>query len=235
MTQYALPNKILSSSPKVWVAFVLLLLTTLGSIGSRAQDINAITSNTDLFPAMGPFMARNVVIEFADFQCPYCAMSAGLAPWIDEYADRYGPLIGSGKYIQELAEQNKIRFIYAPLSFLDKGDNKESTWATQAAFCAQDQDKFWEMHDAIFTATDSAKENTGKYSKENLKNLAANIEGIDTSGFNTCLDSDATLDKTQQVMKTFVGAGFKVSTPQFWVNGKKVEPLTESLKQALGM
>lgn len=210
-----------------------LLLLAIGTPGAWAQDVSAIYGNPDLFPAMGPMMARTTVIEFADFQCPYCAMTTNLPSWIGRYEAQYGPIFGSAEYVQSLAEQNRIRFIYVPLSFLDRGDSHESTWATQAAFCAKNQDLFWEMHHAIFSASDGPDENTGKYSKENLKTIAAGIDGLDTGAFNSCLDNDDTLEMTQQVMDEFYAAGFQLSTPQFWVNDTRVDATKEALQAAI--
>lgn len=215
------------------LAGLILILAALASFEVRAQDVNLIQGNPELFPSMGPMMARTTVIEFADFQCPFCAMVANLSPWVGDYEDRYGPMIGAADYVQSMAEQNRVRFIFVPLSFLNNGTNLESTWAAQAAFCAQDQGLFWEMHHTIFAASDNPQENTGKYSKDNLKVLAASIEGMDTASFNTCLDSDATLQKTQDVMNAFFDAGFQLSTPQFWVNDQRIESSLQALQTAI--
>lgn len=214
-------------------AILCLLLGNMSALSAQAQDVSVIHSNPDLFPSLGPMMARTTVIEFADFQCPFCAMTTNLPGWLDRYEAQYGVMFGSAEYVQSLAEQGSIRFIFVPLHFLNNGRSLESTWATQAAFCAQDQDQFWKMHHAIFAASDDPTENNGKYSKDNLKRIAASIDGIDTVTFNACLDNDETLEKSQEVMNTFFDAGFQLSTPQFWVNERQVDATVDALRRAI--
>ena len=117
-----------------------------------------------------------------------------------------------------------------PLSFL----GQESVSAAQAAFCAENQGKFWDMHDAIYQASDGPSENTGKYSVDNLKKIAATISGLDTTKFNSCLDNNDTLDEVNQAMSLAQQAGFQISTPQFWVNDQQVSASTTALLAAVG-
>lgn len=198
----------------------VLLLSGKGSTGGTITDnvdLTVFTSNPSLYPSIGPENAKNVVIEFSDFQCPYCALASGLPSWTSEYGSQYNDLVGVGQKVQQMAEDGKIRFIYVPMSFL--GD--ESVYAAEAALCANEQGKFWEMHDAIFASHDS-KENDGQFSKANLKKLAAGIEGIDTGKFNSCLDSDKTLSDVQTI--TIQAKTAAEGTPTFYVNGKKMGP-----------
>jgi len=204
---------------------------------ASAGDTSVITSDPSLFPSLGPSNAKNTVIEMADFQCPYCALASGLPNWTSQYQSQYGSLIGSAKAMESLAQQGKIRFIFVPLSFLDNPSDKngpESTQAAQAAFCADNQGKFWQMHDAIYAASTGPTEDDGKYSIPNLEKIAANISGIDTAKFNSCLENNDTLSRVQQVMTTVQKAGFTIATPQFFVNGKSVTPSTSALEAAVG-
>jgi len=191
-------------------------------------DLKFITSNPDLYFSLGPKNAKVTVIELSDFQCPYCAIASGLPSWTEQYKSQYGELVGAAGNIQTLAEQGKVRFIYVNLNFL----GAESTYASQAAMCAQEQGKFWEMHDAIFTAHDS-KEGTGKYTKDKLEVLAKSISGLDQAKFKTCLESDATLSKVQQIMTEVQKAGIQIGTPQFFVNGKAVQASSTALQSAI--
>lgn len=204
---------------------------------ASAGDTSVITSDPNLFPTLGPSNAKNTVIELADFQCPYCALASGLPNWTTQYQSQYGSLIGSAKQMESLAQQGKIRFIFVPLSFLDNpsdANGPESTQAAQAAFCADNQGKFWQMHDAIYAASTGPTEDDGKYSIPNLEKIAATISGIDTAKFNNCLETNATLSRVQQVMTTIQKAGFQIATPQFFVNGKSVTPSTTALMSAVG-
>lgn len=199
-----------------------------GSTGSG--DTSVITANSNLYPELGPANAAHTVIELADFQCPYCALASGLPNWTSQYASQYGDLIGSAKTMEQLAQQGKIRFIFVPLSFL----GQESVNAAQAAFCAENQGKFWQMHDAIYAASDSPQEDTGKYSVPNLEKIASTISGLDTAKFNSCLESNSTLPQVNQVMTDVQKAGFQIATPQFFVDGQSVTPSSSALTAAIG-
>ncbi|MCX6749314.1 MAG: thioredoxin domain-containing protein [Candidatus Pacearchaeota archaeon] len=231
----------------LWKSFVIILFVLLVvsvftrgfgimSTGSVVQDVNpdqqeavdlsVFLDNPDLYPSLGPENAKDVVIEFSDFQCPFCAIVSGLPSWLQTYQTQYADLINSAGKIQAMAEQGKLRFIYVPMSFL----GEESVYAAEAAYCAHEQGKFWEMHDAIFTAHDS-KENNGKYSIANLKILAKNIQGLDTSKFNKCLDDEkyATAVETTSSQASTAASG----TPTFYVNGEKMSGSWTQLSAAL--
>jgi protein-disulfide isomerase len=202
---------------------------TTAAATTSAGDVTAITGNPTLFPQLGPSNAKATVIELADFQCPYCALASGLPNWTSQYTSQYGSLIGSAGNAEKAAQNGQIRFIFAPLSFL----GQESVNAAQAAFCAENQDKFWQMHDAIYQASTGPTEDDGKYSISNLEKIAVGISGLDTAKFNSCLESNATLSEVQQVMSTVQNAGFQISTPQFWVNGQQVQPSWSSIQAAI--
>jgi protein-disulfide isomerase len=197
----------------------------------QASDTGSITSNTDLYPSLGPSNAKATVIEVADFQCPWCTLASGVvdytkAPW-SQLAAQSGDLAGAGGKAEQLAQQGDIRFIFVPMSFL----GQESIYAAEAAYCAKDQGKFWEMHDAIYTASDGPSEETGKYTKANLEVIAKSISGLDQNKFKTCLESDTNLAKVQQATQ---GAGaITTGTPAFFVNGQKVQPSWTAIQAAI--
>ncbi|MDE1848862.1 MAG: thioredoxin domain-containing protein [Nanoarchaeota archaeon] len=205
---------------------------------ASAGDASIFTANPNLYPSLGPSNAKVTVVEMADFQCPYCALASGLPNWTSQYTSQYGDLVGSAGKAEQLAQQGQIQFIFVPLSFLDNPSDTsgpESTQAAQAGFCAlqQSNDLFWKMHDAIYQASTGPSEDTGKYSISNLKAIAAGISGMDTSKFNSCLDSNSTLSQVQQVMSQVQQAGFQIATPQFLVNGKSVQASWASIQAAI--
>ncbi|MCR4327738.1 MAG: DsbA family protein [Nanoarchaeota archaeon] len=202
-----------------------------GTGGAAATaNVGVITNNPELFPALGPANAEDVVIELSDYQCPYCTLASGIPEWTKESQyQQYSGLIGAAGKVKELAENGEIRFIYVPLAFL--GD--ESIDAAQAAYCAGDQGKYFEMHDAIFAASTGPTEHDGKYSKANLKLIAQGVEGIDTNAFNSCLDSDKNKAKVEQATSIVQGAGFQISTPQFWVNGQQSQASWTAIQAAI--
>lgn len=192
-----------------------------------AFDASVFTSDSSLYPSLGPENAKHTVIEFADFQCPYCALAAGLSPWTTQYQSQYPDLIGLSKNIQDMAAKGEIRFIYVSMSFL----GQESVDAAQAGLCANEQGKFWEMHDAIFMAHDG-KENNGKYSKANLEALAAKISGIDTKKFNSCLESNKYSSEVQEIASAASSSGVS-GTPTFIVDGKRASSSWASIQAQL--
>lgn len=198
-----------------------------GNTGNTGADVSIFLSDSVLYPSLGPNDAKITVIEFSDFQCPFCAMASGLPSWTSTYSSKYGDLIGAAQKIQQLAQQGKLKFVYVSMSFL----GQESVYAAEAGLCANEQGKFFEMHDAIFTSHDS-KENNGKYNKDKLEILANGISGIDKAKFKACLEDDKYLSAVQQI-----GAeASKVTsgTPTFYVNGKQVSASWTALQAAIG-
>jgi len=195
--------------------------------GATVADLEPFLLNPQIYPSLGPEDSKNVVIEFSDFQCPFCAMAEGSAEWVAQYQSQYGSLIGVAGTVQEMAANGELKFIYVPWSFL----GQESVYAAEAALCANEQDKFWEMHDAIFEAHDG-EENNGKYNKDKLQVLAAGISGINKAEFNSCLENDDYLSALQQISSDVQGAGV-TGTPTFFVNGQKVSASTSAILSAL--
>ena len=205
-----------------------------GTTQQQAVDLSVFESNSDIFPSAGPDNAKNVVVEFADFQCPYCALASGLPSWASQYATQYGSLIGVAKSAEQAAEDGQIKFIFVTMSFLDNPQSQygtESTYAAEAGFCANDQGKFWEMHDAIYAASDGPSESTGKYTKANLEKIAQGISGLDQAKFKECLENDTDLSKVQQSQKA--ASQVVQGTPSFFVNGQQVNPSWSAIQAAL--
>lgn len=191
-------------------------------------DISVFLNNPDIYPSIGPEDAENVVIEFSDFQCSYCTLATGIPAWTEDYKAQFGDLVGVAEEVRNAAERGELRFIYVSWSFL--GD--ESFNAAEAALCANEQGKFWEMHDAIFEASTGPEKDTGKYSRENLKVLAAGVDGLDTTAFNSCLDSEEYASAIQRVNSDARATGLQ-GTPAFLVNGVDVSPSWSAIQAAL--
>ena len=135
------------------------------------------------------------IIEWSDYECPFCARF---------YSDTYKQI--DEKYIKT----GKVKLIYRdfPLSF-----HQQAQKAAEAAECAGEQGKYFDMHDKLFE--DGVVGGTTTF-----KQYAKEI-GLDTSKFNTCLDTGA---MASEVRKDFVDgqqAGVQ-GTPGFIVNGNLV-------------
>jgi protein-disulfide isomerase len=139
------------------------------------------------------------LVEFADFQCPYC----------ERFVTETQPQINAA-YINT----DKVRFGYWNFAFL----GQESFWAAEASECAADQNAFWEYHDKLFAS--QSGENQGAFSKDNLKQFAADLN-LDTEVFNQCLDSGKYTSLVQQDTQTAQSLGVS-STPTFLLNGQPI-------------
>ena len=212
--------------------------TTQQNAGTTQQqavtDLSIFTNNSSLYPSIGPDNAKNTVVEFADFQCPYCALASGLPSWTQssQYS-QYSSLIGTAKSAETAGENGQIKFVFVTMNFLDNPSSPfgtESTYAAEAAFCANDQGKFWQMHDAIYAASTGPTEDDGKYTKANLTKIAQGISGLDMNKFTNCLNSDADLSKVQQSAQA--ASSVVQGTPTFFVNGQQVTPSWAAIQAA---
>lgn len=145
----------------------------------------------------GPANAPIQVQEWLDYQCPACAA----------YNRNYEQGV-----IDAFAKTGKVHYEVRSMSFI----GQESVDAAQAALCAADQNKFWQMHNSLYS--NQGTENSGNLSKDRLKSLAAAI-GLDTQTFNTCLDSGKYASKVTQEQSEGDKLGVN-QTPTFVVNGK---------------
>ncbi|MBN1205113.1 MAG: thioredoxin domain-containing protein [Myxococcaceae bacterium] len=140
-------------------------------------------------PSKGPDNAPITIVEFSDFQCPYCSKAIAS---VDEVMKNY-----EGKV--------KLVFRHFPLSF-----HPEAPKAAEASLCAADQNKFWEYHDKLFA-------NQGALKVEELKKHAADL-GLDAARFNECLDSGKKAELVKKDMADGEKAGV-TGTPAFFING----------------
>jgi len=191
----------MKKNTKIIISFlgvVVVVILVVWGLNSDASTPNYSNSNNNVDsprPFKGNPEARVVLTEFSDFQCPACKSAATL---VNSLAERYN-------------EQIKIEYKHFPLTRI----HTNAFNAALAAECANDQGKFWEMHDKIY-------ENQENLKKKDLKLYASKIEGIDTTSFDACLDSRA---KTDVVNKDIDEANsLKLNaTPTFFLNGKEVE------------
>ena len=131
--------------------------------------------------------------EFSDFQCPFCARF---------YQDTERQLVDA--YVAT----GKVQFVYRSFGL---GIGPESEAAAEAAYCAGDQDRFWEMHDIIFA--NQTAENVGDYTDRRLRAFAETI-GLEMSEFGSCFDSGKYSDQVNQDLRDGQAAGVN-ATPTF--------------------
>jgi protein-disulfide isomerase len=176
-----------------------------GSPSGEPTPAPFVQVSADDDPSWGPADAPVTVIEFSDFQCPFCS----------RFWNQTLPQIK-----QEY--QDKVRFVYRdfPLSSIHPWAEK----AAEAAECADDQDKFWEYHDLIFANQAALGQQLNTEGLDGVlatfKSYAADL-GLDTAPFNDCLDSGKYTSEVQKDLQD--GQSYGVTgTPAFFINGQLV-------------
>jgi protein-disulfide isomerase len=145
--------------------------------------------STDNDPSRGPKDAPVVMIEFSDFNCPYCKK------W---HAEVYPQLMSTYK--------DKILFVYRDFPVT----SQESYIAAQAAECANDQGKFWEFHDALLSGGQPLGAEAYTSYAEEL--------GLDVKKLTECIDSEKYAQEVQADFQDAAQLGV-TGTPTFFING----------------
>ena len=141
-------------------------------------------------PAQGPEGAPIEMIEFSDFQCPYCLKAN---PTVMQVLKTYG---------------DRIRFVYRNFPLPNHPNARP---AAEAAQCANEQGKFWPYHDRLFALG-------GRLSDEDLKR-AATDSGVDTAKFDNCVATHKYKADVDADVAAGEAAGVD-GTPAFFINGR---------------
>jgi protein-disulfide isomerase len=156
--------------------------------------------------SLGDANAPATIDVFEDFQCPACK----------NFTENAEPLL-----IQNLVATGKARYVFHNYPFLDGngvGSSGESDQAANAAMCASEQDKFWEMHSTLYVNWNG--ENQGAFSARRLQAMAESI-GLDMDTFNSCFSANKYEAEIQADFE--LGQQMGVSgTPTVFVNGQRV-------------
>ena len=145
---------------------------------------------TEGYPSLGPEDAEIVIVEFSDFQCPFCRRF---------HDETYQPLMD--------AYPGQIRFVYRNLPLTSIHPNAMP--AAVASLCANDQNAFWDFHEKLFSSETLDEATYIRY--------AADL-GLDVETFTACLSSGSHDTFIQEDMDFALGLGVQ-STPTFFVNG----------------
>ena len=150
------------------------------------SDINAAG-----YPSRGPANAPVTIIEFADFECPFCG---GLYPTMKLVEKNYA---------------DKVRLVYRQFPLPNSHPNAQK--AAEASLCANEQKRFWDFYDSMFS-------DQSRLDVPSLKQRAQTM-GLNTNAFNSCLDSGkqaaAILKDKEDARKVGVS-----STPTLFINGR---------------
>jgi protein-disulfide isomerase len=144
----------------------------------------------DTAPRFGSASAPVQIIEFSDFECPYCSRAANT---VTEIEKKYGDKVS-------------VVYRYFPLEF-----HPHAQKAAEAAACANDQGKFWPYHDKLFA-------NQKALEPASLEQYASEL-GLDTAAFKTCLESGKNAPLVAADLEAGKSAGVQ-GTPGFFVNGR---------------
>lgn len=206
-------------------------LVVLAMVWPQLNPPDTITVTPAALPnpdglSLGDANATVVIDVFEDFQCPACQF----------FTERIETLV-----IQNLVAPGKARYVFHNYPFLDgegAGNGGESDQAANASMCANEQDKFWEMHSAIYA--NLSGENQGAFSAPRLQAMAESI-GLDMDDFNACFDANKYEEDIQADFE--LGKNMGVSgTPTVFVNGELVgqpgkiatyEEIAQAVEQAL--
>ena len=158
------------------------------------------------YPTRGPANASVTIVEFSDFQCPFCG---SLYPVLKDIEKKY-------------AETVRVVYRQFPLSTIHPDAQK----AAEASLCANEQQHFWEYHDSLFG-------NQKELSVFALKGRAAELK-LNTTAFNECLDSGRTGDAIRKDIADGYRAGV-TGTPAVYINGRpyRSESTTEALAKVI--
>jgi protein-disulfide isomerase len=162
-------------------------------LDNRFDDKSVKSIDVAGSPSLGPSNASLVIVEFADFECPHCGMAA--------------PILHS--LIEEPEFKPKTRFLFKnyPLP-----GHTHAEAAARATVAAQNQGKFWELHDQLFSHQENLTE-------PEIEGYAKKL-GLDMDKFKADWASNDTKDKVSKDRDIGSKVGV-VGTPSIFVNGRK--------------
>ncbi len=144
-------------------------------------------------PSRGPSGAPVEIVEFSDFQCPFCQRAR---PTVEQVLKAYG---------------DRIRLVYRHYPLRNHPNARP---AAEAASCAAEQGKFWQYHDQLFG-------NSTKLTNDDLKQHATAV-GLDREAFNTCFDQKKYKKDIDADIAEADDAGVS-GTPAFFINGRSLD------------
>jgi protein-disulfide isomerase len=184
------------------------IIAKLESKISREQQqveqpsIKLIDASVDDDPIIGEQNAPITIIEFSDFQCPFCA----------RFHEQTLPLI-----LEQYVETGKVKFVYR--DFPIQSSHPNAMPAAAASECAHEQEKYWEYHDELF-------ENQGIWNNMEItsaitvfKEYATKLE-LNQEQFDSCLDSGKYIEEVNKDLKDGQNYGI-TGTPGFFIGNEQ--------------
>lgn len=173
-----------------------------GQVGARQGAQGKVDVANGHLLVAGKNSAKVTVIEFSDFQCPFCRRF-----FVDTLGQIKKDYIDTGKV--------KLYYRHFPLSF-----HPQAQMTAEASECANEQGKFWEFHDKVFEEQEKQGPGTITYTVDDVKRWAAET-GLNTSTFNPCVDTNKYKEKVTKDQADGQKAGVS-GTPTFYINGTQL-------------
>lgn len=157
---------------------------------AAVQPAQRVDVSTEGYPSLGPADAPITIVEFSDFQCPYCRKF---------HEETYQALLD--------AYPGQIRFVYRNLPLTSI--HPDAMPSAIASLCANDQNAYWDYHGKLFSSETLTRETFIQYAED----LSLNVDE-----FSACLDSGKHDEFIEQDMNFALDLGVQ-STPTFFING----------------
>ena len=180
---------------------IISVIVVYSSSSVETENLDARTHGT-VSTTMGSSILGNpsaqiTIVEFGDYQCHQCY----------NWFHNTKPTV-----FQNYVDTGKANFVFMDLAFL----GRDSPKAAQASYCAEDQGKYWEYHNHLYTAQESQIDN-GWANSERLKAFAFSL-GLDMELFDSCLDSGKYTKRVQYNIAEAKKLGAS-GTPTFFIVG----------------
>lgn len=177
------------------IAGIIGVVAATGGVDLSPTKTTMNTNNGS--PILGSESAPVTIIEFGDYQCPFC----------QKWNTQTKPLIE-----QSYIDSGKVKLIYIDLPIV----GADSLKAHASSYCADEQGLYWKYHDHLYK--NQGHENDGWARAEKLKDLASMVPGLDLEKFSECLDSGKYEDRVKENKNVAIKSGAS-STPTFIIIG----------------
>ena len=195
------PEKIVIRNAEDVIGSLQTQQSTQSSLSTNSPSLISISLDDD--PVKGNPNAPITIVEFSDFQCPFCAKfhSTTLPQLETNYID-----------------SGKVKFVYR--DFPIQSIHPNAVPAAFAAECADEQGMFWEYHDIVFENQKKWQGLSGPIMVDTFEQYAMEL-GLNTSDFNTCFESGKYADEVTKDLQDGVSYGV-TGTPGFFVGNDEL-------------
>ena len=195
------PEKILIRDAEDVIRSLQTQQSTQSSLSTNSPSLISISLDDD--PVKGNLNAPITIVEFSDFQCPFCAKfhSTTLPQLQANYID-----------------SGKVKFVYR--DFPIQSIHPNAVPAALASECADEQGMFWEYHDLVFENQKKWQGLSGSAMIDTFEQYALEL-GLNTSDFNTCFESGKYVDEVKKDLQDGVSYGV-AGTPGFFIGNDEL-------------